>query len=369
MKTRLQLPVPTVALALTLAGTTFAGGPYPPNDWPTTIDPSKKVHYHVVDGAFGAPNENWTDTLFWVGSATSDQAFTPQQICGPLVTFTGNKSTSTYLNIADLDWQFWNTQPTIDILVQVYGDDTVMIPPALTSARVWRFREGTTGTLTCGTGSATQSKTVNGAAVATNIHNFKWNWLLFQITNEPVFICATNSGNRWLGSVNPGSSGNSTYGGINGGTMRMNPSSPANWTGLIIHAMAWGESGAFGDPADINLFEPADTASCDPVPDQNLVGIDFNAGVTNHLQVMNDGDQTVTYTTSAGPPGDLRKAVIPDAFYLNFGILDNYLGKPCNPNAVIKVCVDFYDDPALMGAMIGPESYAADEFGGTGVVL
>jgi hypothetical protein len=30
----------------------------------------------------------------------------------------------------------------------------------------------------------------------------------------------------------------------------------------------------------------------------------------------------------------------------------------------MKVCVDFYDDPALAGAVFGPESYAADQFGG-----
>lgn len=34
-----------------------------------------------------------------------------------------------------------------------------------------------------------------------------------------------------------------------------------------------------------------------------------------------------TYTTSAGPAGDLRKAVIPNEFYVNFGILGNRLGK------------------------------------------
>ncbi len=351
---------------LTLVGTTFATGPYAPTNWPPTIDATKKVHYALTDTdpGFVVPNENWTNSLFWVSG--SDSTFVSQQVCGTSVTFTGTKATAQYINIADYEWPFWNTQPTIDILVQVYGDDTLMIPTALTNTRVWRFREGTTGTYVCGPGSGTQSKTVNGATVATNIHNFKWNWLLFQITNEPVFICSTNSGNRWLGSVNPGSSGNSTYGGINGGTMRMNPSSPSSWSGLIIHALALGEAGAFGTPEDINLFEPADVVVCDPVPPQNLVGIDFNAGSTNHLQVMNDTDQTVTFVNNAGPTGDLRKAVIPTGPYLNFGILDNYLGQPCNPNIAIKVCLDFYDDPAFagLGAQFGPEAYAADQFGG-----
>jgi hypothetical protein len=356
----------SLGLAVGCVDYASAAGPYAPTNWPPTIDPAKKVHFAVADLApsFLVPNDNWTNSLFWVTGG--DQAWVSQQVCDPTVTFSGNKATSTYINIGDYDWQFWNAQPTVDVLVQVYGDDTVMIPPALTSTRVWRFREGTTGTLVCAPGGATQSKTVNGPAVPTGIHNFKWNWLLLQITNEPVFICSTNSGNRWLGSVNPGSSGNATYGGINGGTMRMNPSSPSVWTGLIIHAMAWGESGAFGDPNDINLFEPADVVTCDPVPAQNLVGIDFNAGLTNHLQVMNDGDQTVTYAPSAGPAGDPRKAVIPDGAYLNFGILSNFLGQPCNPNVAIKVCADFYDDPAFAGAgvLFGPEAYAADQFGG-----
>lgn len=353
-----------VVSALTLAAAALAAGPYPPTDWPPTIDPTKVVHYKVVDGIIAPPNTNWVESLFWAGGG--DQAYVAQQVCSPLVTFTGNKATSTYINIGDQNWQFWNTQPRIDILVQMYGDENLMISPTASNIRVWRFQEGTSGTFVCPPSGSTQSKTINGAAVSTNnLPNFKWNWLLFSITNEPVFLCGTNSGNRWVGSVNPGSTGNTTYGGRNGGTIRMQPQSPTTWSGLNIHAIAWGEAGAFGDPADINLFEPVDAGSCDPVPAQNLVGIDFNAGITNHLQIMNNLDQTVTYTTSAGPPGDLRKAVIPDGYYLNFGILSSYLGKPCNPNVAMKICVDFYDDPALAGAIFGPESYAADQFGGT----
>lgn len=367
MKTKPQLHVPSVLLALTLAGTAFAAGPYSPTNWPPTIEPTKIVHYAVTDSdpGFTVPNANWTNSLFWAGGG--DQAYVAQQVCQPLVTFTGNKATSTYINIADADWQFWNTQPQIDILVQVYGDDNLMISPTASNIRVWRFREGTSGTYVCEPTGTTQTKTVNGAPVPTNnLPNFKWNWLLFSITNEPVFLCGTNSGNRWVGSINPNNySGNKSYGGVNGGTIRSQPVSPSAWSGLIIHAMAWGEAGAFGDPADINLFEPADITSCDPVPAQNLVGVDFNAGVTNYLQVMNDLDQTVTYTASVGPPGDLRKAVIPVGSYLNFGILSNRLGQPCNPNVAMKICVDFYDDPALAGAVFGPESYAADKYGGS----
>ena len=89
--------------------------------------PSKKVHYAVTDAApgFTVPNANWTNSLFW-GSG-GDQTFVAQQVCGPVVTFTGNKAAATYINIGDQDWTFWNTQPRIDILVQAYGDETLMI--------------------------------------------------------------------------------------------------------------------------------------------------------------------------------------------------------------------------------------------------
>lgn len=94
MHTRPQLLVHSVGLALTLAGTTFAAGPYSPTNWPPTIDPTKKVHYVVTDSApeFTVPNDNWTNSLFWVSG--SDSSFTSQQVCGPLVTFAGNKATA-----------------------------------------------------------------------------------------------------------------------------------------------------------------------------------------------------------------------------------------------------------------------------------
>jgi hypothetical protein len=50
---------------------------------------------------------------------------------------------------------------------------------------------------------------------------------------------------------------------------------------------------------------------------------------------------------------------------MNFGILSNYLGEPCNFPRPMKVCVEFYDDPGLTGASFGPEMYAVDSVGGT----
>src|SRR5580700_8801190 len=40
---------------------------------------------------------------------------------------------------------------------------------------------------------------------------------------------------------------------------------------------------------------------------------------------------------------------------MNFAILSNYLGQPCNPDRAMKVCVEFYDDPALAGINFGPD--------------
>jgi hypothetical protein len=336
-------------------------GPFPADNWPTTIDPAKTVHYFVVDNALEAPNPNWNPSIS-IGSG-GDQATVNTSAKG----FTALKATSTYVNIADSAFYEWNISPTIDILVQVYGDDTLMIPPELATARVWRFREGTTGVPGCPTGPGS-GPTVNGAPLPTeNLHNFKWNWILFQITNQPIIICATNdTGNRRVGFVPEGSTGNTNNGGVNGGTIRLGAVNPANWTGLIFRAVAFGEAGAFGTPENINQFEPPDAVACDPVPDTNLAGVDYHAGVTNYLQVMNDSDQTVNFLASVGPSSDLRKAVIPLGQYLNFGILSNYLGEPCNPNVTIKVCVDFYDDPIFVGqgVQFGPEAYATD---GTGV--
>jgi hypothetical protein len=85
--------------------------------------------------------------------------------------------------------------------------------------------------------------------------------------------------------------------------------------------------------------------------------------------VINDSStgQGVTFATSVGPPGDLRKAVIPTSTYLNFGILNQYLGAACNDNTTIKVCVDYYDDPGFAGngVMFGPQTYAIDSQGDT----
>ena len=90
------------------------------------------------------------------------------------------------------------------------------------------------------------------------------------------------------------------------------------------------------------------------------------------MQILNDQDQTVTYENNVGPTGDKRRVVRPAGNFLNFAVTDNYLGRPCNDPRAVKVCVEFYDDPAFAGldpaVRFGPEAYATDDTSGIGFV-
>ncbi|HTI72847.1 MAG TPA: hypothetical protein VMF06_22935 [Candidatus Limnocylindria bacterium] len=318
-------------------------GPFAPTNWPASLDATKKVHYYVADGAFAPPNDNWTDTLTLPSGG--DQILADSSVKG----FAGKRAVSSFINVADAAFQEWNTSDRIDILMQVYGDTAVLRPTDLSQSRRIRFLIGT----------VPQVLEVQGGDYATNAYNGRWNWILFSIENPLI-----NGGpDHKVGSVPEGSVGDVTFGGVNGGTIRLQ--GPDNAVGnLTVHAIAFGEAGAFGIPEQVNQFDVPDV-SCGPVPVSNLAEIDLNAGLTNHLVVLNNNDQTVTFSSDVGPATDRRKAVTPVGQYLNFGITEEYLGKACHDNAVIKVCVDFYDDPSFAGAEVsfGPEAYALDSNG------
>ena len=86
------------------------------------------------------------------------------------------------------------------------------------------------------------------------------------------------------------------------------------------------------------------------------------------MQVLTGGDQATTIEDSVGPTGSKRRAVRPNANYMNFGVTDNFLGLPCNDPRSVKLCVEYYDDPALAGKEFGPEAFATDDKGGIGFV-
>jgi hypothetical protein len=316
-------------------------GPFDPERWPATINPNVPVHYVVTDGGLEPPSASWDNAALSILTG-GDQVTEDITIAG----HTGKKVVGNFLNIADTQFQTWADYDTIDILVQAYGDAALFNANGM--PRNFHFLTGTLPELAA----------PNGGQVPVEAKNKRWNWILFRIPNG----VRPSDGTRYVGSIPANAQGAFQFGGVNGGTIRFE-----GVPGLIVRVVAFGPQGAFGEPEAINLFLPPE--ACDPEPNTNLAGIDLAAGVTNHLEVLDRGDQTVEYQDNVGPAGDKRRAVRPQGLYLNFGITDHYLGLPCNDPRAVKVCVDFYDDPAFAGQNVrfGPEAYATDDKGGIAI--
>jgi hypothetical protein len=336
---------PSYCLALALWAFTPSGfgqtGPFPPEAWPPTVDPSKVVHYFVAQESLAAPNDNWVPSMTVLSGG--DQITEDISIGG----FGAKKVIGSFLNVADNQYEAWAEEEFIDILVQAYGD------AALFNA------EGAPRNFNFLTGILPELAAPVGGQVPVEARNRKWNWILFRIPNG----IRESDGSRLIGSIPANAQGSFGAGGVNGGTIRFE-----GVPNLIVRAVAFGQEGAFGTPEAINLFAPAD--SCDPEPETNLVGIDINSNVSRNIEILNDGDQTVTFEENVGPTTDPRRVVRPDGLYLNFGVTDQFLGQPCNDPRTVKVCIQFYDDPAYAGAEVrfGPEAYATDNQGGIGFV-
>lgn len=314
-------------------------GPFPVTDWPASKNLAKKVHFVVTDGGLAAPGENWVPELTLLSGG--DQTTEAISIGG----FDAIKVTGNYLNVADSGFAAWAESEFIDILVQAYGDTALF--NAQGAPRNFNFL----------TGVLPELAFPSGGQVPVEARNKQWNWILFRIPNG-----VRSDGSRLVGSIPDGSGGGSGAGGVNGGTIRFE-----GVPNLIVRVVAFGEEGAFGTPEDINKFVAPET--CDPEPNTNLVGIDISANSASHVQVLNDGDQKVVFEDGVGPVGDKRRVVKPEGTFLNFGITDNFLGKACNDPRLVKVCVEFYDDPAFAdaGVRFGPEAYATDGATGIGI--
>jgi hypothetical protein len=324
-------------LSLCLCLSLHAQAPFDPAAWPGTVDPNATVHFKVVDDAIPAPAgaANWTSSLQILSGG--DQVTGPLQVAG----YSGLKANSNYLNIADPDYPEWADDPMIDILAQVYGDASVLA--ANGQPRNFTFLIGTLPN--------NLSFPVGGQAPV-EAKNFRWNWILFRIVNG-----TRADGGLFCGT--PSTSPDATNGGVNGGTIRFE-----GVPGLGIRAIAFGPQGAFGEPEEINVFAPP--VPCADEPATNHVWIDINASANEHLLLLSGGDQVTSLGQDIGPVGDKRKAARPDGAYMNFGITDNYLGVACNPPRSMKVCIEYYDDPASVGASFGPEAYATDAATGVG---
>lgn len=315
--------------------------PFDPASWPPTVDKTKKVHFKVVNDVLEAPDgaADWTNSSMSILSG-GDQETTAVQVGG----FDGLRASSAFMNFGDTDYPAWAEEPVIDILMQVYGDAGVL--NAAGAARDFNFLLGTLPDLTAPV----------GGQIPVEAKNFKWNWVLFRVPNNQ-----RADGGRYVGTPSPGAVGDISRGGVNGGTIRME-----SVPGLAVRVVAFGPEGAFGTPEQINVF--AGSEACQPEPETNLVWLDINHSSASHLIMLDDGDQQVDLAQDVGPAGDKRSALIPVGSYMNFGITDNYLGLKCNDPHPVKVCLEYYDDPALAGESFGPEAYSTDSTTGIAFV-
>ena len=317
----------------------FAAGPYDPDQWPSVADPNKTVHFASTDNSFAPLGGGWTSSLNILSGG--DQATSPVT----LRSRAGLKVLGNYLNTADSGYTEWADNDTIDILMQVYGDDAILGGTGL--PRNFNFLLGTLPELIAPV----------GGQIPAAAKNQKWNWVLFRVANGT----RGSDGTRFVGSIPANAQGAFQSGGVNGGTIR-----GEGVPNLVVRVVAFGEQGAFGEPSDYTAFEPPD--ACEPEPLTNHAFLDLRNTNANHMTVLNVGDQTTEIIDDAGPFEDLRRAVRALGSYMNFAVPDHYLGQPCNNPRAMKICVEFYDDPALAGSRFGPDAYATDSTGSVGFV-
>ncbi|HMO65487.1 MAG TPA: hypothetical protein PKE47_09760, partial [Verrucomicrobiota bacterium] len=309
--------------------------PFPPDAWPATADPEAIVHHFSVGEALPPAGPGWSPTLRVLSGG--DQVTDAFTIGG----LEGLKVTGSYLNTADSSYEAWAEVEVIDVLMLVYGDAALL--NAQGAPRNFNFL----------TGILPELAAPVGGSLPVEVRNSKWNWVLFSVPNG----IRGSDGQRLVGTIPANAQGDFSSGGVNGGTLRLE-----GVPNLIVRAIAFGPQGAFGDPERFRVFAPAD--SCDPEPPTNLVFHDVAAGTNQNLDLLNNGDQTVNLEENVGPASDRRRAARPNGTYMNFGITGSYLGLPCNDPRTLKICLEYYDDPALAGTRFGPEVFATDALGG-----
>src|SRR5688500_1449197 len=328
-----------VAGSFLVAGSLFAAGPYAPSLWPSVADPPEVGHFVSSDATFAPLGDTWATTLNILSGG--DQQTAPVTLRGR----TGLKVQGNYLNTADSSFTEWADNDTIDILMQVYGDDAILNNTG--QPRNFHFLLGTLPELSA----------PNGGQIPVAAKNQKWNWVLFRVANGT----RPSDGTRFVGSIPANAQGAFQSGGVNGGTIRAE-----GVPNLTVRVVAFGEQGAFGEPSDYTAFEPPD--ECDPEPLTNHAFLDLQNTNAHHMVVLNAGDQATEIDEAGIPFEDQRRAVRALGSYMNFAVTNNFLGLPCNAPRAMKICVEFYDDPALVGARFGPDAYATDATGSVGFV-
>lgn len=225
-------------LAMTAGSVAFlqAGakkGPFNPEALPPTINADKKVHFISIDGAFTAPNPNWTPNLKTLTGG--DHTTQPVTIGG----HTGVQVMGIKFNNADDLYPLWAQEHTVDILMQFYGDEAIV------------DKEGNPRYFNFLTGTLPEPIAVDGGELPAHAKNGRWNWVLFRVPNGLRHM----DGGRLIGTIHPKAKLEpsiaevSKNSGQNGGTIRMD-----GLHDFKVRFVAFGQKGAFGEPEQVNHF-------------------------------------------------------------------------------------------------------------------
>lgn len=215
------------------SGPRTARGPFSPEAWPPTLDPTKKVHYISIDNALTPPSANWTSNLKILTGG--DQPTESVTVGG----HTGVRVAGFKFNTADDQFSLWANEHTIDILLQVYGDGAFLNP------------DGTPRYCNFLTGTLPEPIAVDGGEIPAAAKNQRWNWVLFRIPNGLRHM----DGGRLVGTIHPKAKNDPVIGGVsrqsgqNGGTLRLD-----GLPDVKVRVVAFGQKGAFGEPEQINRF-------------------------------------------------------------------------------------------------------------------
>jgi len=227
--------VPAIALlAGTMAQPRAKNGPFDPEKWPPTIDLSRKVHFISIDGMLASPGDNWTANLKILTGG--DHPTEPVTVGG----HTGVRIAGFKFNTADELYPLWAKEHSVDILMQIYGDDALL------------NKDGSLKDFNFLTGTLPEPIAVDGGILPEAAQNRRWNWVLFRVPNGLRHM----DGGRLIGTIHPKAKADpaisevSRLSGQNGGTIRMD-----GLPGAKIRLVAFGQRGAFGEPEQINRFD------------------------------------------------------------------------------------------------------------------
>lgn len=208
-------------------------GPFDSEKWPPIIDVTKKVHFISIDGSLKPPSPEWLPSLRILAGGDHDTA--PIEIGG----HRGVRVLGIKFNTADDQFTTWANEHTIDILMQIFGDDALTNPDG--ASKYFNFL----------TGTLPDPIAVDGGQIPPSAKNNHWNWVLFRIPNGLRHM----DGGRLVGTINPHALASpdiakvSRLSGQNEGTIRMD-----GLHDLKVRVVAFGQKGAFGEPDQINRF-------------------------------------------------------------------------------------------------------------------